>query len=609
MRCRCLPHRAARDRLAAMPGQTDELPPADFEPGRGHWLYPLAAALLTFAVFLPALNNGFIEWDERPLLLGNHHYRGLGWDQIAWMFTTRLMGHWMPLNWISFGLDYALWGMNPLGYHLTNIVVHAVNAAVFYAVALRLLALALPGRLTAGGGRLRLGAFAAALLFSLHPLRVESVAWITERRDVLSGLFYLLAILAYLRYCEARMSGRRSWPRPYWAAVALCGLALLSKAMAVSLPVILLLLDIYPLRRLGVGPGGWTGPAAHRVWLEKLPFAALAAGAAGVALWAQIAGGSPVPLTALPWSGRLAILVHALAFYLEKTLVPVGLSVLYELRIPLELAPWRVTLSALTVGAITTFAAARRRHLPGVLLAWVAYIVILFPVSGIVQSGYQAAADRYTYLACLGWALLAGAGLVALGRASAAAVLILVGVLAGVTWTQVSVWHDNETLWRHAVRVDSASGIARANLGAALSAHGRPVEALAELREALRLRPSYPDAHLSLGLVLAQGGDPAGAVPHFREAIRLWPSFAEAHNNLGSALAVQGLRAEALTHFRDAVRMNPDFAEARNNLGLALAEEGKLAEAAEQFRQAAALNPAWQDPRRNLEQALRLLGR
>ena len=443
----------------------------------------------------------------------------------------------------------------------------------------------------------------------MHPLRVESVAWITERRDVLSGLFYLLAILAYLRYCEARMAGRRNWARPYWAAVALCGLALLSKAIAVSLPAILLLLDIYPLRRLGVGPGGWTGPAARQVWIEKLPFAALAATAAGIALWAQIAGGNPVPLAVLPWSGRLAIVVHAMAFYLEKTLVPARLSVLYELKLPLELAPWRVALSALIVGAVTAFAAACRRRLPGVLPAWVAYIVILFPVSGIAQSGYQAAADRYTYLACLGWALLAGAAVVALGRVSVPAVLILVGVLAGVTWTQVSVWHDNETLWRQAVRVDPASGIARANLGAALNARGRPVEALAELREALRLRPRYPDAHLNLGLVLAQGGDPAGAVPHFREAIRLWPLFADAHNSLGAALAIQGLRAEALTHFRDAVRINPDLAEARNNLGLALAEEGRLAEAAEQFRQAAALDAAWQDPRRNLEQALRLLAR
>lgn len=609
MRCRCLPHRAARDRLAAMPGQTDALPPADLGPGRGHWLYPLAAALLTFAVFLPALDNGFIDWDERPLLLGNRHYRGLGWDQIAWMFTTRLMGHWMPLNWISFGLDYALWGMEPAGYHLTNVGLHAANAAVFYAVAWRLLGLALPERLTADHARLRLGTLVAALLFSLHPLRVESVAWVTERRDVLSGLFYLLAILAYLRYCEDRMAGRPRGGRLYWAAVALGALALLSKAMAVSLPVILLLLDVYPLRRLGVGPVGWTGPAARRVWLEKLPFATLGAGVAGVALWAQVAGGNPVPLAVLPWSGRLAIASYALVFYLEKTLVPAGLSVLYELRLPLALAPWRVALSALTVVAITALAVALRRHAPGVLAAWVTYIVILLPVSGIVQSGYQVAADRYTYLACLGWALLAGAAVVALGRASALVALIAVAALGGVTWTQAKVWHDNETLWRHAVAVDPASGIARANLGAALNARGRPVEALAELRQALRLRPNYPDAHLNLGLLLAQGGDPAGAVPHFRQAIRLWPGFAEAHNNLGAALAVQGLRADAVPHFRDAIRISPDHADARNNLGLALAQEGKLAEAAEQFRQAAALNPDWPDPRRNLEQALRLLAR
>ena len=253
MRARPLPRPCRRDKLAAVADHGD--PDGALRPrsGGAARLLPLAVALVTALVFLPALANGFLVWDESSLLLRNPWYRGLRPSNIAWMFTTRLMGHWMPLNWLSFGLDYALWGMNPVGYHLTNVVLHAANAAVFYAVALRLLGLALPERLTADRGRLRLGALAAALLFSLHPLRVESVAWVTERRDVLSGLFYLLAILAYLRYCEDRTVGRPSGGRFYWAALALCALALLSKAMAVSLPVILLLLDLYPLRRLGVG--------------------------------------------------------------------------------------------------------------------------------------------------------------------------------------------------------------------------------------------------------------------------------------------------------------------------------------------------------------------
>ena len=574
----------------------------------GRFLFPVAAVVLTFLCYLPALANGFIDWDDSPLLLRNPHYRGLGLDQLRWMFTTRLMGHWMPLNWISFGLDHVVWGMTPFGYHLTNLLLHAINAAVVYALASKLLLLSLP-ELSSDRMRVRLGALVAALTFSLHPLRVESVAWVTERRDVLSGLFFLLAIWAYLRYCEARAAERGGGRWPYWAAVVLCGLALMSKVMAVSLPVILLLLDIYPLRRLGHGPRGWLGPSARAVLLEKLPFVALCAGASALALWAQLAGGSPVPLEALPWSGRLGIVGYQLAFYLGKTLIPTNLAILYELRLPLELEPWRIVLSVATVAAITAGAVALRRRVPAALIAWAAYVVILLPPSGIVQSGYQIAADRYSYLACLGWSMLAGAAVVAIGRVAALPAFFLIAVLGGVTWTQAKVWHDNETVWRNAVRVDPRSGIARANLGAALNAHGRPGEAMAELREAIRLRPGYPDAHLSLGLLLAQGGDPAGAVPHFSEALRLWPRFAEAHNNLGAALAVQGRRDEALAHFSEALRLNPDYAEARNNLGLALAQDGKLREAAEQFARAVELNPEWIDARRNLEQAQRLLGR
>jgi Tfp pilus assembly protein PilF len=559
----------------------------------------MGAIALTLFCYFPALANGFIDWDDSPLLLRNPHYRGLGLDHLRWMFTTRLMGHWMPLNWVSFGLDHAVWGMRPFGYHLTNVLLHAINAAVVYALATKLLQLSLPA-FTSDGMRVKLGALVAALTFSLHPLRVESVAWVTERRDVLSGLFFLLAIWAYLRYCEARATETRGGRWPYWAAVVLCGLALMSKVMAVSLPVILLLLDIYPLRRLGRGPRDWLGPSARVVLLEKLPFVALCAGASALALWAQLAGGSPVPLEALPWSGRLAIVCYQLAFYLGKTLVPTSLAILYELRLPLGLEPWRIVLSVATVAAVTACAVALRRRLPAALIAWAAYVVILLPPSGIVQSGYQIAADRYSYLACVGWSVLAGAAVAALGRVAALPAFLVIATLGGLTWTQAKVWHDNETVWRRAVQVDPRSGIAHANLGAALNTHRRPVEAMAELREAIRLRPGYPDAHLTLGLMLAQGGDPAGAEPHFSEALRLWPRFAEAHNNLGAALAERGRRDEALSHFSEALRLNPDYAEARNNLGLALAQEGKLREAAEQFTRAVELNPEWIDARRNL---------
>ena len=216
------------------------------------WLVPALIALVTFAAFLPTLHNQFVNWDDDENFLDNPHYRGLGWTQLRWMWTTFHLGHYIPLTWMTFGLDYRLWGMNPFGYHLTSLLLHAANAVVFFFVVHRILTLALP-RPSERGRALAVSAGFAALVFAIHPLRVESVAWATERRDVLSGLFYLVTILVYLRACEGEKRGRR-W---YWLAVATFVCALLSKAMVVNLPIVLLILDVYPLRRLGGFVGWW----------------------------------------------------------------------------------------------------------------------------------------------------------------------------------------------------------------------------------------------------------------------------------------------------------------------------------------------------------------
>src|SRR5207247_4427875 len=255
------------------------------------WLIPLALALVTFAVFSPALSNNFVDWDDQINLTGNEEYRGLGTAQLKYFFTTVLMGHYIPLTWLTFGLDYVQWGMNPTGYHLTSLLLYAANAAVLYLVSLRLLARAT----TLAGLPLRLGAVAATLFFALHPLRAESVAWVTERRDVLSGLFYLLAILAYLQACELRVegtTGRRKW---YWASVGCFGLALFSKSMAVSLLAVFVVLDVYPLRRLGWGSGRWLGSEAGKVWAEKIPYVLIAAAASLIAFVALVRLGNMVP--------------------------------------------------------------------------------------------------------------------------------------------------------------------------------------------------------------------------------------------------------------------------------------------------------------------------
>src|SRR5437016_5956927 len=334
------------------------------------WLAPLLVALLTLTAFLPTLQNQFVSWDDDKNFLENPHYRGLGWTHLRWMWTTHL-GHYIPLTWMTLGLDYLLWGMNPVGYHLTSLLLHAADAVVFFFIVRRLLTRALPSP-SERGYALTVSAGVASLVFAIHPLRVESVAWATERRDVLSGLFYLLTILVYLRDCERGERGR-GW---FWLSVAVFVCALLSKSMVVNLPVVLLILDVYPLRRLG-GALGWWSARARRVYVEKIPFVLLAAAASAVALMAQLSHRAMIPVTHLSAPGRLAVSAYGLSFYLWKTVVPLNLSPLYEL--PRTMNPWAMPfiLSYGLVLAITAIALALRRRVPGLVAAWLAYIVVL----------------------------------------------------------------------------------------------------------------------------------------------------------------------------------------------------------------------------------------
>src|SRR3989454_416785 len=554
-----------------------------------YWLVPVLVALVTFAAFLPALHNQFVNWDDDKNFLDNPYYRGLGWTQLRWMWTTHL-GHYIPLTWMTFGLDYLLWGMNPVGYHLTSLLLHAANAVVFFFVVRRILTRALPSP-SERGYALAVSAGVAALGFAIHPLRVESVAWVTERRDVLSGLFYLSAILIYLRACEREERGR-GW---YWLSVAVFGCALLSKSMVVNLPVVLVILDVYPLRRLGGAVGWWSAPA-RRFYVEKTPFVLLAAAASAIALMAQLSHDTMVSVVQLSALGRLAVSVYGLSFYLWKTVAPVSLSPLYEL--PPTVNPWAppFIVSYGVVLAITAIVLALRRRVPGLPAAWVAYIVVLLPVLGIFQSGPQITADRYTYLASLGWAILAGAGLLSCWRRRpflftglAACVLFGLGIL---TWNQVQVWHDSEKLWTHALATYPKSSIAENNLGGVRADQSKLAEAIEHYRQALDINPEHASAHYNLGNVLAQQGKLAEESDEYREGRRLKPDYHEDHNKLGNVFAQQGNMAEAIDHYRQALKIKPDFAKAASNLGLALAQQGKLAEVVEHSRRAKDAGPS-----------------
>src|SRR5438132_9717619 len=480
--------------------------------------------------------------------------------------------------------------MIPVGYHLTILLLHAANSVVFFFVVHRILTLAQPSP-SERGHALAVAAGFAALVFAIHPLRVESVAWVTERRDVLSGLFYLSAILMYLRACERGARGR-GW---YWAAVGLFAGALLSKSMVVNLPFVLLILDVYPLRRLGGFVGWWSEPA-RRIYIEKIPFVLLAAAASAIAVMAQSSVHAAASLAQLSVPGRLAVAAYGLGFYPRKMVVPVNLSPLYELPRTVDPMAPPFILSYALVLAIMAIVLALRRRVPGLPAAWVAYVVVLLPVLGIVQSGPQIAADRYTYLAGLGGAILAGAGLLSTWRRWPPFVLtgltvVLLSGLGTLTWNQVEVWHDSEKLWTHALAIDPKTSMAQFGLGRLRADQGKPAEAIEHYRQALNIKPDYGAAHYNWGVVLGQQGKPAEAIEHYRQALQMNPNSAEAHNNWGVVLGQQGRLADAVEHFQQALRLKPDFAEAHNNWGFALAQQGKRAEAIEHYRHALRLNP------------------
>jgi tetratricopeptide (TPR) repeat protein len=508
------------------------------------------------------------------------------------------MGHWIPVTWLTFGLDYALWGMDAFGYHLTSIVLHAANAALFYWLAQRLLWL---GRPTASVAAVRLGASVAALFFAVHPLRVESVAWVTERRDVLSALFYLLTLLAYLRACAAEGLPRRRW---LLASLGAYALGLLSKSMIMSLPFVLLVLDVYPLRR---ARGNW-----RRVLLEKLPYLFLAIAAAVVSMLAVVKLGL-TSSEAYPPTARAAMALYSLEFYLQKTLVPLLLSPMYELPARVEPASPRLLIAALVVVVLTIGLLRARPAWPAALAAWLVYGLTLAPVSGIVHNGPQLVADRYSYLACLGIALLVGASVATvvasptIARLMRACVALaafawIVG-LAALTQQQLPVWRDAEEIWRRSLAVDPDCAFCHGQTGALAGNRGDFDTAIAHFERVVALRPGNVHHRRNLGLALLKAHRPAEAAVQFEQILAKEPADVDTRVRLGLALAEQGRLAEASHEFERASRENPRHAGALMHLGISLIELGRPAEAVPYLETAIALDPTSGLARAALERA------
>jgi len=520
----------------------------------------LAVALAAALVFLPALGGQFLAWDDGTTLTGNTAYRGLGPSQLAWAATTTLMGHYMPLTWLSFALTYVLAGMNPWAYHLGSLLLHALNASLVAWLAWTLIRAGLG--VGADRAALAVGATVAGLAFGIHPLRAETVAWATDRGDVLCGAFYLLALLAYVRAVD---TGSLRW-RP-WGGLALLGMiaALLSKEIAVTLPAALLVLDAYPLRR----PLSWAARLR-----EKLPFLVLALLGAAVAVAARAAGARFSTLEQYGIGARLAMAAYSLWYFVAATVWPAGLAPYHEPPARVDLLAPRFLAAALAVLALTAVAVLLRRRWPAILAAWAAYVVVLLPVSGLVHSGSHLVAERYGYLPGAALALLLSglaaaalrAGRAAPRRRAAAVALALVLALTLAGWAAAArrhstSWHDSFTFWRVSAAADPACRLCVLNLSAEYFNAGRFADAEAWARRAVPLWPDRGTPHHRLGAALLAQGRDAEAEAELREAIRLAPRLAEAHRELGRLYVRQGKSAEAATALREALVLGVPPAE------------------------------------------------
>ncbi|HKW90632.1 MAG TPA: tetratricopeptide repeat protein [Methylomirabilota bacterium] len=558
------------------------------------WAVPVEIALVTAAVFLPILRADWVDWDDPINFLLNWDYRGLAWRHLRWMLTANVMGHWIPVTWLTLGADYVLWGMNPFGYHLTSLVLHAASTAVLYLVARRLLALAMPSASPVTNG---LGAATAALFFGVHPLRVESVAWITERRDLTSGLFFLLTVLAYLKAHEQPPRVKKGWLA---GAVALSALALASKSIVMGLPLALIILDLYPLGRLDPSPREWLRARARSVWLEKIPFLLVAGAAAVTAYVVQSRTGY---LTDAEPAARIVMVIHNVWFHAWKTFVPLNLAPLYELPRSLNLLQSPYRFDAIGEVVVTVGVWLLRRRWPAGLAIWAFYLVMLAPVSGIVHTGNHLGADRNTYVPCVGFALLVGALATAIPIAWRRGVLRLpiavVGVAAIVGWigglalatrAQTAVWRESETLWRYAIEVNSDCSICNHNLAVILSRRGDQAESKVFFDRALALRPDRSEFHGNYGLLLLKMGRRQEGLAELRYRLSHNPLDVGVRVNLGIALIEDGHTKEAIHELDEALRIRPDYVPALNALGRALLADHRFDPAQAAFERALAVH-------------------
>jgi protein O-mannosyl-transferase len=556
----------------------------------------LALLLVNIGIYEPVRAHDFVNWDDDLYVTANSNVlKGWSWNGLLWAFTTQQAANWHPVTWLSHMTDVKIFGPAPGPHHLVSVALHIVNSILLFVILFEMTGAVGPSAFVAG-------------LFAAHPLHVESVAWISERKDVLSTLFWMLTLWAYTAFVRERRTIR------YVALIAFFALGLMTKPMLVTLPFVLLLLDIWPLRRVRLERG------QAQVWLqlfhEKVPLFVLALASSIVTIIVQRESGAVAGLEIIPISLRVNNATLSYVSYIFKMLWPAGLSTFYPYL--LSFPVWWAFAAIVGLAGITVMVLYQAPQRPYLLVGWLWYLGTLLPVIGLIQVGGQRMADRYTYIPLIGLFMIVAWGIPDLLRITslrmttpvtsvvtvAAACVVL--VCAMTARAQVRYWKTGETLWKHALTVNNNDARAHNNLGLALAAQGKRVEAITHYREAIRIDPESAEYHFDLGNALREQGRLSDAVTAYTAAVRINPNEPSFHIGLGAALTQQRRTSEAIAQFSEALRLNSGSADVHNDMGIALGLEGKTQEALLEFQEALRIDS--ENPRIHYNFAIALEG-
>jgi tetratricopeptide (TPR) repeat protein len=568
----------------------------------------LIVALLTVILYLPAIQNDFVNWDDDLNIYENPYIQSLDFKLLRYMFSFKDT-MWIPLTRFSHALNYAVWGLDPTGHHLTNIVFHGLNTFLVVILVIRLIENSKFAQLSSASDDrkifLRTSLIASGLtgiLFGIHPLRVESVVWITERKDVLSGFFVLLSLLYYLKFCQNSFNKKSK--TYYVLSIVFFAMALMSKPAVVTLPIILILLDIYPLERLTYGPAI---TFQLKVVAEKIPYFVLSLVLSVVTILSYHHEGLAVAESNVIFSDRLLVAARSLCFYLFKMVYPVNLAPFYPYPANVSFLTMEyigVLILVLGVTAFSFFLWKKQKILAAV---WIYFVVTLVPVLGIIKFGAFAAADRYTYLPSLGPFLLAGVGtawainitikrsrrLILIKLSAIIIMTIIVFILfCSLTLKQIKVWKDSMTLWNSELEIYPERAFpAYHNRGLLYQAMGRYDQAIADYNKAIEINPRYINSYRNRGLIYRARGQYDRAIADYSKAIEIDPGFHKAYNNRGNIYTIKGEYDRAIADYTKAIEINPRFDKAYSNRGIVFTIKGEYDRAVDDYTKAVEINP------------------